>query len=204
MAHKFTDLAFTPAVQAAQESAGSRKAYARGEGDPDHHDRLGDAEAGFIAARDSFYMASVGETGWPYIQHRGGPAGFAKVLDERTLGFADFRGNRQYISLGNLAGNDRVALFFMDYPHQARLKLLGRARAISPNDEAELIARLAMPGYPAKIERGFLIAVEAFDWNCSQHITPRFTAAEVSSAVAPLHARIRELEELLARGSVAS
>jgi uncharacterized protein len=204
MAHKFADLAFTPAVRAAQESAGSRKAYAKGESGPDHHDRLGEAEAGFIAARDSFYMASVGETGWPYIQHRGGPAGFVKVLDERTLGFADFRGNRQYISLGNLAGNDRVALFFMDYPHQARLKLLGRARAVSLDDEPALIARLAAPGYPAKIERGFLIAVEAFDWNCSQHITQRFTADEVASAVAPLHARIRELEEALARGSAAS
>jgi predicted pyridoxine 5'-phosphate oxidase superfamily flavin-nucleotide-binding protein len=204
MAHKFADLAFTPAVRAAQESAGSRKAYAKGESGPDHHDRLGEAETGFIAARDSFYMASVGETGWPYIQHRGGPAGFVKVLDERTLGFADFRGNRQYVSLGNLSGNDRVALFFMDYPHQARLKLLGRARVISPDEESELIARLAMPDYPAKIERGFLIAVEAFDWNCSQHITPRFTAAEVASAVAPLHVRIRELEDLLARGSVGS
>lgn len=200
MTNRFADLAFTPAVRAAQESLGSRKAYAKSEGGPVHHDRLGEAEAGFIAARDSFYMASVSETDWPYIQHRGGPAGFVKVLDGRTLGFADFRGNRQYVSLGNLAGNDRVALFFMDYPHQARLKLLGRTRAVAADQEAELIARLAMPGYPAKIERGVLISVEAFDWNCSQHITPRFTAAEVAVGVAPLKQRIRELESFIEQG----
>jgi predicted pyridoxine 5'-phosphate oxidase superfamily flavin-nucleotide-binding protein len=197
MTHKFAELAFTPAVRAVQESMGSRKAYAKAETGPVHHDRLGDAEADFIAARDSFYMASVSETGWPYIQHRGGLAGFVKVLDDRTLGFADFRGNRQYISQGNLLGNDRVALFFMDYPHQARLKLLGRARSIALDEEAELIVRLAMTDYPAKIERGFLISVEAFDWNCSQHIIPRFTAAEVALTIAPLQQRIRELERLI-------
>jgi predicted pyridoxine 5'-phosphate oxidase superfamily flavin-nucleotide-binding protein len=203
MTHKFAELAFTPAVRAAQESMGSRKAYAKAEGGPVHHDRLGETEAAFIAARDSFYMASVGETGWPYIQHRGGPAGFVRVLDGRTLGFADFRGNRQYVSLGNLTGNDRVSLFFMDYPHQARLKLLGRARFVTPEDEPELIARLAIPDYPAKVERGFLIAVEAFDWNCSQHITPRFTATEVTAAISPLHERIRQLEALVSRSSEA-
>jgi uncharacterized protein len=203
MTHKFAELAFTPAVRAAQESMGSRKAYAKAEGGPVHHDRLGETEAAFIAARDSFYMASVSETGWPYIQHRGGPAGFIRVLDDRTLGFADFRGNRQYVSLGNLTGNDRVSLFFMDYPHQARLKLLGRARSVMPEDEPELIARLAIPDYPAKIERGFLIAVEAFDWNCSQHITPRFTATEVTAAISPLHERIRQLEALVSRSSEA-
>ena len=181
MPHKFAELAFTPAVRTIQESMGSRKAYAKGEGGPVHHDRLGAPEAGFIALRDSFYMASVSETGWPYIQHRGGPAGFVRVLDEQTLGFADFRGNRQYVSLGNLTGNDRVALFFMDYPHQARLKLLGRARAVAIEEQPELIARLAMPDYPARIERGILISVEAFDWNCSQHITPRFTADDIAA-----------------------
>jgi uncharacterized protein len=195
--HKFAELAFTPGVRAMQERMGSRKAYARAEGGPIDHDRLSGTEAAFIAARDSFYMASVGETGWPYIQHRGGPPGFVKVLDESTLGFADFRGNRQYVSLGNLLGDDRVSLFFMDYPHQARLKLLGRARPVTWDEEPELIERLTVPGYAAKVERGFLIAVEAFDWNCSQHITPRFTEAEVAVAVAPLHQRIRELERLL-------
>jgi predicted pyridoxine 5'-phosphate oxidase superfamily flavin-nucleotide-binding protein len=201
MTHKFAELAFTPAVRGIQESQGSRTAYARAERGPLHHDRLGESEAAFIAARDSVYMASTGETGWPYIQHRGGPAGFVKVLDERTLGFADFRGNRQYVSVGNLLGNDRVALFFMDYPHRARLKLLGRARTVALDADPELAAKLAMPDYPAKIERGFIIAIEAFDWNCSQHITPRFTAAEVTDAVAPLHERIRELEDMLVHGS---
>jgi uncharacterized protein len=121
MTPRFAELAFTPAVRALQESMGSRKAYAKAEGGPLHHDRLGDTERDFIAARDSIYLATVSETGWPYIQHRGGPPGFVRVLDEKTLGFADFRGNRQYITLGNLADNDRVALFFMDYPRQARL-----------------------------------------------------------------------------------
>jgi uncharacterized protein len=197
MTHRFAELAFTPAVRAAQERMGSRKAYAKLKEGPVHHDRLGIGEAAFITARDSFYIATVGETGWPYIQHRGGPAGFVKVLDERTLGFADFRGNRQYVSLGNLGGNDRVSLFFIDYPHQARLKLLGRARPMTFEEDPELIARLAMPDYPARIERGFIIAIEAYDWNCSQHITPRFTAAEVKVAIAPLQERIRELEALL-------
>ena len=196
MTHRFAELAFTPAVRAIQESMGSRKAYAKAEGGPLHHDRLGDAERDFIAARDSIYLATVSETGWPYIQHRGGPPGFVRVLDEKTLGFADFRGNRQYITLGNLADNDRVALFFMDYPRQARLKLLGVARPVAIEDDPGLAAKLAIPGYSAKIERGFLISVEAFDWNCSQHITPRFTAAEVAAIVAPLQQRIRELESL--------
>jgi uncharacterized protein len=199
MRSKFAELAFTPKVKAVQESMGSRKVYARVEDAPVSRDQLSGAEAAFIAARDSFYMASVSETGWPYIQHRGGPAGFVKILDETTLGFADFRGNRQYVSVGNLLGNDRVALFFMDYPHQARLKLLGRARVVTLDEEPDMIARLATPGYPAKIERGFLIAVEAFDWNCSQHITPRFTEAEIAVAVAPLQQRIRELENLIER-----
>jgi predicted pyridoxine 5'-phosphate oxidase superfamily flavin-nucleotide-binding protein len=197
MSHKFAEIAFTPAVQDFQEKLGSRKAYAGALEGPDHHDRLGEAEASFIATRDSFYLASVSETGWPYIQHRGGPAGFLKVLDERTIGFADFRGNRQYISLGNLAGNDRVSLFLMDYPRRARLKLLGRARAVDRDEDRELVERLAVPEYKATVERGIVIAVEGFDWNCSQHIMPRFTVDEISAAVAPLHQRIAELEEQL-------
>jgi uncharacterized protein len=155
MTHRFAELAFTPAVRAIQESMGSRKAYAKAEGGPLHHDRLGDAERDFIATRDSFYLATVSETGWPYIQHRGGPPGFVRVLDEKTLGFADFRGNRQYITRGNLAGNDRVALFFMDYPRQARLKLLGRARPVAIEDDPGLAATLAMPGYPRKSSAAF-------------------------------------------------
>lgn len=162
------------------------------------NDRLGPSEAGFIAARDSFYMATVSETGWPYIQHRGGPQGFVRVLDERTLGFADFRGNRQYVSVGNLAVNDRVSLFFMDYPNRTRLKLLGRARIVEASD-GEALARLDVPGYRAAIERGFLITVEAFDWNCPQHITPRFDLTNVEQSGTGLHQRIAELEVELAQ-----
>ena len=198
MGHRFAELAFTPTVMAVQEHEGSRDSYRRLEGGEAHHDRLGPAEASFIAARDSFYMATVSETGWPYLQHRGGPRGFLKVLDEGTIGFADFRGNRQYVSVGNLLGDDRVALILVDYPNRRRLKILGRARAVTMDDAAKL-GRLDLPGYRAKVERGLLIAVETFDWNCPQHLTPRFTAEEIASAVAPLHARIAELEAALAR-----
>ena len=196
MGHRFAELAFTPKVKAFQEALGSRRGYARMESGKDSHAALGPREAAFIAERDSFYMASVSETGWPYVQHRGGPVGFARVLDERTLGFADFTGNRQYVSVGNLSGDDRVSLFFMDYPNRTRLKLLGRAERIGL-DRPELLAKLALPGYPAEVERGFRIRVEAFDWNCPQHITPRFTLAEVEAATAPLRQRIAELEAKL-------
>ena len=198
MGHRFAELAFTPTVMAVQEHEGSRDSYRRLEGGEAHHDRLGPAEASFIAARDSFYMATVSETGWPYLQHRGGPGGFLKVLDEGTIGFADFRGNRQYVSVGNLLGDDRVALILVDYPNRRRLKILGRARAVTMEDAATL-GRLDVPGYRAKIERGLVIAVEAFDWNCPQHLTPRFTTEEIAGAVALLHARIAELEAALAR-----
>ena len=161
-----------------------------------HHNVLGPQEAAFIGMRDSFYMATVSETGWPYIQHRGGPAGFLKVLDERTIGFADFRGNRQYISVGNLKSDDRVSLFLMDYANKARLKILGRARIVDASDE-ETLKRLALPAYRAQVERGMLISVEAFDWNCPQHITQRFTLAEVEAATEPLRRRIEELESAL-------
>lgn len=196
MGHRFADIAFTPAVRAVQETLGSRKAYARLDGPAVSNGVLGEAEASFIAARDSVYMATVSETGWPYIQHRGGPAGFVRVLDETTIGFADFRGNRQYVSVGNLVDNDRVSLFFMDYPHKARLKLLGRARVID-GDDPLLKERLALDGYRAHAERGLVITVEAFDWNCSQHITPRFTLPEIEAATEALRARIDELEAAL-------
>jgi predicted pyridoxine 5'-phosphate oxidase superfamily flavin-nucleotide-binding protein len=194
MPHAFAEIAFTPQVRAEQERRGSRHGYARFEGGEPHHDRLGPDEAAFIGARDSFYMATVGATGWPYVQHRGGPPGFVRVLDERTLGFADFRGNRQYVSLGNLAGDDRAAFFFMDHAHRARLKLLGRVR---PTEDPALLARLALPGYPRRVERGFLVEVAGFDWNCPQHITARFTEAEVGAAVAPLRAHVERLEQRL-------
>jgi uncharacterized protein len=200
MGHRFAELAFTPAVKAAQVREGSRDAYRKLEEGEPHHDRLGPAEAAFLAARDSFYLASLGETGWPYVQHRGGPPGFLKVLDERTIGFADFRGNRQHVSVGNLGGDDRVSLILVDYPNRRRLKILGRARIAEPDGEPETVARLEVPGYRAKVDRGIVVAVEAFDWNCPQHITPRYTAAEVAEAVAPLRARVAELEAALAAG----
>ncbi len=198
MGHRFAEIAFTPNVKAVQELNGSRRSYARLEEGEDHHDILGPNEAGFIAARDSFYMATVGATGWPYIQHRGGPAGFLRVLDERTIGFADFRGNRQYISMGNLQSEDRVSLFLMDYANRARLKILGRAHIVD-TDSREMLQRLSLTDYKAQVERGVLIAIEAFDWNCPQHIAQRVTHAHVEAATAPLHQRIAELEEALAK-----
>jgi predicted pyridoxine 5'-phosphate oxidase superfamily flavin-nucleotide-binding protein len=194
MGDRFAEIAFTPQVRAVQERQGSRRSYARLEDGAPNHDRLGEREAAFIAARDSFYIASVGETGWPQLQHRGGPPGFVRVLGERLIGFADFRGNRQYVTVGNIATDDRVALFFMDYPNRARLKLLGRARAIDPATETRTMAALALPGYAATVERGILIAIEAFAWNCSQHITPRYTEADVAHAIRPLRLRLEELE----------
>ncbi|MCP4563921.1 MAG: pyridoxamine 5-phosphate oxidase [Bosea sp.] len=194
MTHRFLEIATTPAVKAAQEALGSRRSYARQEEGEPHNHRLGEAEAGFIAARDSFYLASVSETGWPYLQHRGGPAGFLRVLDETTLGFADLRGNRQYLSLGNLTADDRLCLFLMDYGHRARLKIFGRARFHDLATEPELARRLIVPGYRAVPERGVTIKVEAFDWNCPQHITPRFSEAELTPALAPVRQRLEELE----------
>jgi predicted pyridoxine 5'-phosphate oxidase superfamily flavin-nucleotide-binding protein len=162
----------------------------------DSNRELGPSEAAFISLRDSFYMATVGETGWPYVQHRGGPAGFVRVLDEKTIAFADFRGNRQYVTVGNLMRDDRVSLLFMDYPNRTRLKLLGRVNLIGP-EQRELLERLVVPDYRARVERGFLIRIDAFDWNCPQHITQRFTLAEIEAATAPLRQRIAELEARL-------
>ena len=196
MSHAFAELAFTPDVRRIQEDMGSRELYARFEGGEPNHRLLGPDEAAFLAARDSFYMATVGSGGWPYVQHRGGPAGFVRVLDETTIGFADFRGNRQYVSVGNLAGDDRVSLIFVDYPNRRRLKLLGHVRLVDGRDW-DVLDRLVVPGYRARVERGFLIDVAAIDWNCPQHITPRFTEAEIAIAVEPLHRRIAELEQQL-------
>lgn len=197
MGHRFAELAFTPKVRAVQEAQGSRSHYARMEQGDAHNDALSDREAEFITERDSLYMASVSETGWPYVQHRGGPPGFVKVIDSRTIGFADYRGNRQYVSVGNLSDDDRVAMILVDYPSRSRLKLLGHAQIVGP-EQTELLARLQTPGYRAKVERGFLVRIAAFDWNCPQHITPRFTEAQITMATAPLRARIETLERELA------
>lgn len=179
MARAFAKIAFTPKVQAAQARMGSRSAYRSIELGETEPAGLGRYEIGFIEERDSSYQGTVGENGWPYVQHRGGPAGFLKVLDPQTIGYADFSGNRQYISVGNLEGDERVSLFLMDYPGQRRLKIWGRARLIDEDSEPALIARLESPSYRAPVERGVVITVEAFDWNCPKHITPRFTEAQV-------------------------
>jgi len=199
MTSRYLQTVFTPAVKNAQSDHGSRAAYQRHDEGAAVQDALGENEAAFIAARDSFYLASVGETGWPYVQHRGGPKGFVKILGPRTIGLADYRGNRQYVSVGNVASSDRVSLFFMDYPARARLKLLGRMRIVTLAEAGELADRLIDGDYKAKIERFFIIDVEAFDWNCSQHITPRFTIEDIEPAMDRLKARIAELEDDLAR-----
>ena len=193
MSYGFLDIAATPSVKAAQEANGSRQMFEHFEGDR-AFDRIGPDEAAYIAERDSFYMASVSETGWPYVQHRGGPAGFLRVLDETTLGFADFLGNRQYISLGNVAANDRVCLFLMDYPLRARMKIYARIETRDLAADPALATALAVPGYRARIERGFVLHLQAFDWNCSQHITPRFTQPQINAAVAPMLTRMAALE----------
>lgn len=197
MPHGFAEIAFTPTVRRLQEEMGSRAAYARMDALPEAANTLlGEAEAAFISARDSFYMGSVGESGWPYVQHRGGPPGFVRVVDSATLGFADFRGNRQYVSVGNLRTDDRVSLFFMDYSGKRRLKLFGRARLAGAEDP--VLAQLEVADYRARVERGVLIAVEGFDWNCPQHITERYTADEVRNGLEALTDRIAELEAQLA------
>ena len=194
MGHKFAEIAFTESVREVQQTLGSRSGYAAMEQGPDYNHVLGEREAQFIKARDSFYMASVSETGWPYVQHRGGPVGFMKVLDGRTIGFADFSGNRQYVSVGNFRKDDRVALFFMDYPNRTRFKMLGRVQLVGP-EESVLLANLEMDDYRARVERGFLIHIEAFDWNCPQHITPRYTQAQTEELMAPLIEENQRLQE---------
>jgi predicted pyridoxine 5'-phosphate oxidase superfamily flavin-nucleotide-binding protein len=193
MANGFLDVAETPSVKAAQAANGSGEIW----NNPKRRrssDRFTAEEAEFIAARDSLYMATVSENGWPYVQHRGGPAGFLRMIDDKTLAFADFRGNRQYISLGNIAANNRVALFLMDYPDRRRLKIYACIEAKDLKLDPELAARLTLPGYPAKPERAFLLHLQAFDWNCPQHITPRFTEQEIDSALAPVRSHIARLE----------
>lgn len=193
MTDRYRATMLTPAVLAAQRHyyGRSRSAAAPAPG----KDPLGPEEIAFVEARDSFYLATVTEAGWPYIQHRGGPAGFLRVLSPERLGFADFGGNRQMITIGSLSTNDRVSLFLMDYPAQARLKILGHARVVDARQDPEWVERVAPPGgHGAAVERVVLIDIVSFDWNCSQFITPRFTSSEVEQAVVPLRRRIEELE----------
>lgn len=194
MAGKFLELAFTPNVLAAQ-----RKYFGRAQNLPPQPERdaLTDDEAQFIQSRDSFYLSTVSEAGWPYLQHRGGKPGFLHVVSPTQLAFVDYKGNRQMLSTGNLAANDRVCLFLMDYPQRTRLKILGRAKVVDAREHPELVAQLAEPEARGIVERIFLIEVVSFDWNCPKYITPRYTAAEVQEAIAPLQARIAELEAQL-------
>ena len=194
MAHKFLDLAFTPEVLTAQEHY-----YGHAQVLPPatKDDPLGPDEVDFIQSRDSFYLGSVSETGWPYIQHRGGPPGFAKVISPHEIAFADYKGNRQMLSTGNLAVNNRVTLFLMDYPRRERLKLLGHAEVLDARDHPDLVEKIAAPEMVRLTERIFKIRIVSFDWNCPKYITPRYTAAEVAELVAPLKERITELEAQL-------
>jgi predicted pyridoxine 5'-phosphate oxidase superfamily flavin-nucleotide-binding protein len=194
MPNHFKHLTLTPAVLAAQEHYYGRRAEVIPtlECDP-----LTDEETEFIAARDSLYLATVSETGWPYVQHRGGKPGFLRVLSPTRLAFADFGGNRQMLSIGNLSANDRVALFLMDYPRRTRLKILGHARVADSRQHPELVRQLSEPGARQIVERLFFIEVASFDWNCPKFITPRYTFEEVRELVAPLKARIPELEAQL-------
>ena len=193
MGYAFLDIATTPSVRAAQEANGSADHYANFKSRRSS-EGLGEPETAFVAARDSFYIATVSETGWPYVQHRGGPPGFLRVLDAKTLAFADFRGNRQYISLGNLTATGRASLILMDYPNRTRLKLYVRIETRDISADPGLAEKLLVPSDKAKPERGLILHVEAFDWNCPQHITPRFSEAELKDALAPVKQRLAELE----------
>lgn len=191
----FGTIAFTPLVKKLQERYGSRRQYERMEGTGGTQARLTEFERDFLGERDSFYWATTSATGWPYVQHRGGPKGFLKVIDDRTLAFADFRGNRQYITTGNLQSDDRVAMILVDYPRQARLKILGRVETFEGGLAERWLGRVQAPGYKAVVERVFVIHVEAFDWNCPQHITPRYTEAEIREGVREMEQRVLKLEQ---------
>lgn len=203
MAHKYAQLAFTETVRAMQQEQNSRAGYASMDQGEDYNFLLSAVEAEFIAQRDSLYMASVSETDWPYVQHRGGPKGFLKVLDASTLGFADYKGNRQYVSAGNFRNNDRVALIFVDYPNKRRLKLMGRISQVA-EDDWQTLTSLEDDDYRAKVERGFVIKVEAFDWNCPQHITPRYSESEIESLITPLTHELSNLKAQLKAQQLAS
>jgi len=200
MSQTFLKTMFGPRSRALQEIDGSRSAYARMETQADDIDILTDRELDFIAARDSFYLASLSEDGWPYVQHRGGPGGFLRQISGNRIAFADYRGNRQFLSTANLAADNRVCLFLMDYPARRRLKMIGHAHT---TDDPAKVSALMVPGYNAVGERAFVVDIVGFDWNCPQHIIPRFTDAQVAEVTRPLlaeldllRARISELEGL--------
>lgn len=198
MGRAYSDITFTPAVREVQETMGSRARYGFLDRMEDRQDSLGKREIAFIEERDHFFQATVNQDGWPYVQHRGGPAGFLRAIDAKTLAFADFRGNLQYLSVGNLKTDDRISMILVDYAEQVRLKIIGRARTLEAAEDPALMERLRVPGYAGRIERAFVITVEGYDWNCPQHITPRYTEQEIGAMTAPLHAQIRRLQEELA------
>ncbi|HEY1395831.1 2Fe-2S iron-sulfur cluster-binding protein [Roseateles sp.] len=209
MGRAYSDITFTPTVRDVQSEMGSREQYAFLDTMSDRGDVLTARESQFIAEADHFFQATVSETGWPYVQHRGGPKGFLKVLDARTLGFADFRGNVQYLSVGNLRRDDRISMIVVDYPNRRRLKLLGRVELVEAGTSAQgdaAIAAVSDPAYGAEVERAFLIRIEGWDWNCPQHITPRFTEAEVATLMAPMRAQVQKLKAQLseAKASLAA
>ncbi|WP_431266257.1 pyridoxamine 5'-phosphate oxidase family protein [Roseateles chitinivorans] len=201
MGRAYSDLMFTPGVRETQTELGSRAQYEFLDTMQDRGDTLTPREAQFIKDADHFFQATVSETGWPYVQHRGGPPGFLKVIDARTIAFADFRGNVQYLSVGNLRRDDRISIIVVDYARRRRLKLLGRVELVeagaSEHGDAAIDA-VSDPRYPADVERAFLIRIEGWDWNCPQHITRRFTEAEIEAQMAPLRAQVQALKAQLA------
>lgn len=198
MARNFAEIAFTESVKAQQEKYGSRKSYARMEVMA-RGNEISESEAEFISERDGFYLATVGESGFPYVQFRGGLRGFLKALDAKTLAYADFRGNMQYVSVGNLTRNDKAALILMDYANRRRLKIYARIEIVEAKDRPELIAQLQDTSYEAQVERAMVLHVEAFDWNCPQHITQRFTVEEIRELNAPLYEHVAKLEAEIER-----
>jgi len=192
MVKNFAAIAFTDAVKAMQEKLGSRSSYARME--RAFIDGLTENEINFIEQRDSFYIATIGENKFPYLQHRGGPKGFLKVLDAKRIGLIDFRGNRQYISVGNITANNNVALIMVDYPAKTRLKILTKAEIVELKDDPSLYSLLAVEDYQFKPERMMIFNVEAYDWNCQQHITPRYTVEDIEEAFAGQRSYLAKLE----------
>ncbi len=186
MTDNFTELAFTESVKALQEKYGTRTAYSRMERGGKFRNQLTWQEKKHIADRDGFYLSSVGENGWPYMQFRGGPKGFLKAIDDHTLAFVDFRGNGQYISTGNFIDNNKTMLFLMDYPNKRRLKIWAEAEVLDAADHPELAQQLIMPDYEAIVERIIVFKVHAFDWNCPQHIIPRYTQEEIQNGMVKL------------------
>jgi predicted pyridoxine 5'-phosphate oxidase superfamily flavin-nucleotide-binding protein len=199
MARNYLRTLIGGAARRLQEEAGSRGAYARMEAGADYPDQIGAKESEFIAARDSFYIASITENGWPYVQHRGGPPGFLKSLPDNRLAFADYQGNKQYLSVGNMETGPRVSLFLMDYPDRRRLKIIGNTRHIELDEDPEFVTSLMSPEYKAAPERAIIIDVIGFDWNCPQHITPRFTEEEIKQAIGPLTAELDQLRAEVGR-----